>query len=456
MVVERSSGGGAVERCCIRMAVNDLRGGVVYDWIVYEVSSDNFYLFFKGLPGVVFVLLDSYVDAENQDYGGMDVVKTKIMEVWRPDLVQAVCYCARYQARPTQKHLKEVKRIFKYLKGTINMRLWYPKDFGFELTAFSDADHAGCLDTWKSTSEGIQFLGDKLVSWMSKKQNCTAMSSAEAETEYQLADMFTKALPEDRFKYLVRRIGMRCLTPAELETKIELTLEQSQQGVSNDVLDDSVRKRLSFAEVAVRYAVEPQPLPSAKPQTMPSAQTKPMFYCRKKTCERQKKQKKTTSPSLGRTLKINEMLRKKNAEIEAKRIAEEEEAAKDKKEEEETEDDENVEKEVEKNVVVVCSSNFIVCSSWSAPNAPSKTPSTKDTSSSSIDYIPKSPTSSTSLSPNGYLDPPTYPPPRVSPPTPTQENASMNITLTLSPITPLVVQFDTPSPSPPIIGHPIP
>ncbi|GJR57985.1 hypothetical protein Tco_1500147 [Tanacetum coccineum] len=65
--------------------------------------------------------------------------------------------------------------------GTINMGLWYPKDYGFELTAFSDADHAGCLDTRKSTSGGIQFLGDKLVSWMSKKQNCTAMSSAEAE-----------------------------------------------------------------------------------------------------------------------------------------------------------------------------------------------------------------------------------------------------------------------------------
>ncbi|GJS38796.1 hypothetical protein Tco_0563839 [Tanacetum coccineum] len=76
-------------------------------------------------------------------------------------------------------------------------------------------------------------------------------------------------------------------------------------------------------------------------------------------------------------------------------------------------------------------------SSPSAPNAPSKTPSTKDTSSSSIDYIPKSPTSSTSLSPNGYLNPPTSPPPRVSPPPPTQENASMDITLTLSLITPL-------------------
>ncbi|GJW56459.1 hypothetical protein Tco_0103190 [Tanacetum coccineum] len=91
-----------------------------------------------------------------------------------------------------------------------------------------------------------------------------------------------------------------------------------------------------------------------------------------------------------------------------------------------------------------------------APNAPSKTPSTKDTYSSSIDYIPKSPTSSTSLSPNGYLNPPTSHPPRVSPPPPTQENAYMDITLTLSPITPLDVQFDTPSPSPPIFGHPIP
>nr|GEX65750.1 hypothetical protein [Tanacetum cinerariifolium] len=65
--------------------------------------------------------------------------------------------------------------------GTINMGLWYPKGSSFGLTAFSDADHAGCIDTRKSTSGGIQFLGDKLVSWMSKKQDCTAMSSTEAE-----------------------------------------------------------------------------------------------------------------------------------------------------------------------------------------------------------------------------------------------------------------------------------
>ncbi|GJQ92778.1 retrovirus-related pol polyprotein from transposon TNT 1-94 [Tanacetum coccineum] len=181
----------------------------------------------------------------------------------RPDIVHATCYCARYQAKPTEKHLT------------------------------SNSDHAGCLDSRKSTSGGIQFLGgDKLVSWSSKKQDCTSMSSAEAEyvslsaccaqvlwlrtqltdygfhfdkipmycdskaaiaiscnpvqhsrtkhidvryhfikeqvekgivelffvgTEYQLADLFTKALSEDRFKYLVRRLGMRCLTPDELE-----------------------------------------------------------------------------------------------------------------------------------------------------------------------------------------------------------------------------------------------
>ncbi|GJV53830.1 RNA-directed DNA polymerase, eukaryota [Tanacetum coccineum] len=95
-------------------------------------------------------------------------------------------------------------------------------------------------------------------------------------------------------------------------------------------------------------------------------------------------------------------------------------------------------------------------SSPNAPNAPSKTPSTKGTSSSSIDYIPKSPTSSTSPSTNDYLNSLTSPPPRVPPPPPTQEHTSIDITLTLSPITPLDVQFNTPSPSPPIFGHPIP
>nr|GEZ96686.1 hypothetical protein [Tanacetum cinerariifolium] len=83
----------------------------------------------------------------------------------RPDIVHATCYCARYQAKPTKKHLTAVKWIFRYLKDSIYMRLWYPKDTGFKLTAFLDSDHVGYLDSRKSTSGGIQFLGgDKLVS----------------------------------------------------------------------------------------------------------------------------------------------------------------------------------------------------------------------------------------------------------------------------------------------------
>ncbi|GKE12259.1 retrovirus-related pol polyprotein from transposon TNT 1-94 [Tanacetum coccineum] len=84
-------------------------------------------------------------------------------------------------ASQPEKHLKEVKRIFRYLRQTINMGLWYSKEFGFKLIAYSDADLAGCNDDCKSTSGGIQFLGDKLVSWSSKKKDCTAMSIAEVE-----------------------------------------------------------------------------------------------------------------------------------------------------------------------------------------------------------------------------------------------------------------------------------
>nr|GEX50411.1 uncharacterized mitochondrial protein AtMg00810-like [Tanacetum cinerariifolium] len=84
----------------------------------------------------------------------------------RLDLIYAVCLCARYQAKPTEKHLNAVKRHSQYLKGTINMGLWYLKDIGMSLTAYSDVDHTGCQDTRRSTSGSAQFLGDKLVSNM--------------------------------------------------------------------------------------------------------------------------------------------------------------------------------------------------------------------------------------------------------------------------------------------------
>ncbi|GKF53691.1 hypothetical protein Tco_0160601, partial [Tanacetum coccineum] len=99
----------------------------------------------------------------------------------RPDVAFATFVCALYQARPTVKHLKEVKRIFRYLRQSYNMGLWYTKDYGFELIAYSDADHADCKDDCKSTSGGLQFLCGKPVSWSSKKQDCIAMSTEEAE-----------------------------------------------------------------------------------------------------------------------------------------------------------------------------------------------------------------------------------------------------------------------------------
>ncbi|GJT65451.1 retrovirus-related pol polyprotein from transposon TNT 1-94 [Tanacetum coccineum] len=199
---------------------------------------------------------------------------------------------AWYQASPTKKHLEALKRVFRYLRGTINWGLWYPKDTAMALTAYADADHAGCQDTRRSTSGSAQFLGDKLVSWSSKKQKSTAISTTEAEyiamsgccaqilwmrsqltdygfafnkiplycdnrsaialccnnvqhsrskhidirhhfireqvekgvvelyfvtTDYQLADIFTKALPRERFEFLLLRLGMKSMTPETLK-----------------------------------------------------------------------------------------------------------------------------------------------------------------------------------------------------------------------------------------------
>ncbi|GJX99652.1 retrovirus-related pol polyprotein from transposon TNT 1-94, partial [Tanacetum coccineum] len=210
----------------------------------------------------------------------------------RPDIVFVVCMCARYQAMPTDKHLHAIKRIFRYLKGTIHMGLWYPKDSGFALKAFADADYAGCQDTRRSTSGSAQFLKDRLVSWSLKKQKSTAISTTEAEyialsgccvqvlwmcsqlsdygfvfnkiplycdnqsaialccnsvqhsrskhidirhhfikeqverrvvelyfveTKYQLADIFTKALPRERFETILPLLGVKQMSPETLK-----------------------------------------------------------------------------------------------------------------------------------------------------------------------------------------------------------------------------------------------
>ncbi|GJU01641.1 retrovirus-related pol polyprotein from transposon TNT 1-94 [Tanacetum coccineum] len=105
----------------------------------------------------------------------------------RPDLVFVVCMCARYQASLTKNHLDALKRVFRYLRGTINWGLWYPKDTAMALTAYANADHASCQDTRRSTSGSAQFLGDKLVSWSSKKQKSTAISTIEASLSHSRA-----------------------------------------------------------------------------------------------------------------------------------------------------------------------------------------------------------------------------------------------------------------------------
>jgi hypothetical protein len=99
----------------------------------------------------------------------------------RPDIQFAVCQCARYQSRPKESHLIAAKRILRYLKGKVRLGLWYPRTNDFDFVAYSDADHAGCLMDRKSTSGGVQFLGQRLVTWQCKKQHTVSQSTAEAE-----------------------------------------------------------------------------------------------------------------------------------------------------------------------------------------------------------------------------------------------------------------------------------
>ena len=99
----------------------------------------------------------------------------------RPDILQAVCMVARFQANPRESHVAAVKRIFRYIKGTAEYGLWYPRGRDFMLIAYSDADWAGCVDDRKSTSGGAFYLGERLVASYSKKQDFVSLSTAEAE-----------------------------------------------------------------------------------------------------------------------------------------------------------------------------------------------------------------------------------------------------------------------------------
>ncbi|GJY77964.1 integrase, catalytic region, zinc finger, CCHC-type containing protein [Tanacetum coccineum] len=144
----------------------------------------------------------------------------------RPDLINAVCLCARYQAKPTKKHLQAVKRIFRYLKGTINMGLWYSKDTGISLTAYADTDHAGCQDTRCNTSGSAQFLAkhiDVRYHFIKEQVENGIVELYFIRTEYQMADIFTKPVPRERFNFLIEKIGMRSMSSKTLKRLAEET-----------------------------------------------------------------------------------------------------------------------------------------------------------------------------------------------------------------------------------------
>nr|GEV09841.1 hypothetical protein [Tanacetum cinerariifolium] len=174
----------------------------------------------------------------------------------RPDIVQAICFCARYQSRPTEKHLKMVKRIFRYLRGTVNMGLCMVGSLMYLTASKPNLVFVVCMcigyqasptkkhlealkqDTRRSTSRSAQFLGDKLVSWSFKKQKSTVISTTEAEyiamsglpllsvaimSSTQDPNTLTfntilfKTLPRERFEFLLSHLGMKIMSPTTLK-----------------------------------------------------------------------------------------------------------------------------------------------------------------------------------------------------------------------------------------------
>ncbi|GJY63449.1 retrovirus-related pol polyprotein from transposon TNT 1-94 [Tanacetum coccineum] len=158
----------------------------------------------------------AYAAHKNITIFQMDV-KTVFLNASRPDIAYATFVCAHYQARLTVKHLKEVKRIFRYLRQSYNMGLWYLKDSGFEVIAYSYEDHVGCKDDYKRLFRELLFELWPLHSktkhidiWYHFIKEHVEKGTVKlyfVRTEYKLADLFTKALPKERFEYLVHRIA---------------------------------------------------------------------------------------------------------------------------------------------------------------------------------------------------------------------------------------------------------
>jgi hypothetical protein len=132
------------------------------------------------VTGCSLILDDDSPKVDQNMYRSM-IISFLYSTTTRPDIMQVVVLVGRFQSRPRETHLKSVKRIFKYLKGTLEFGLWYPKENGFSLNAYIDADWDGSIDNRKMTSGGEFFLGKCLVSWLSKTKTSTTLSIAKAE-----------------------------------------------------------------------------------------------------------------------------------------------------------------------------------------------------------------------------------------------------------------------------------
>ncbi|GJS68338.1 hypothetical protein Tco_0682903 [Tanacetum coccineum] len=119
-----------------------------------------------------------YVD--NTKYKGI-IGNLLYLTTSRPDIMFSVCLCARFQEDPKTYHLEAVKRIFRYIKGTTYLGVWYPKGSGVAIVVYADSDHAGDYVDRKSTSGICTFMGCCLTSLFLKKQTALAISITEAE-----------------------------------------------------------------------------------------------------------------------------------------------------------------------------------------------------------------------------------------------------------------------------------
>jgi hypothetical protein len=120
------------------------------------------------------------VDADQTHYRSM-IGSLLYLTASRPDISFSVGVCARYQANPKESHVKAVKRIIRYISGTTDFGICYTFDTNVEIAGYTDSDWAGDANDRKSTSGGAFFVGNNLVSWHSKKQNCVSLSTAQAE-----------------------------------------------------------------------------------------------------------------------------------------------------------------------------------------------------------------------------------------------------------------------------------